>query len=109
MHYREPFIISIAKIGRPCIAKTRSSPPSDKGNSIERLLGIPLRYDEGFEEMSAFVGFPLERLPGQGNVDEAEKKYVAGIAPTYHSSLAEIHFKKRYAKTMATFFRSLLD
>jgi hypothetical protein len=82
----------------------------DGGNSINRLHGMPLGYDEGFGEMSAYVGFPLQVLRGQGNVHETENKYVAGIMPTYHSSLAEIHFKEHHAKTIASFFSlSLLE
>lgn len=65
--------------------------------------------DKGQEEISAYVGLALRVLPGQEGVSEPQKKYVAGIAPNYHSSFGELIFKTPKVKTVAIFLRSLLE
>lgn len=61
------------------------------------------------EEISAYVGLPLQVLPGQVGVSDAEKKYVVGILPQRRTSLVEIIFNSSDAKAVATFVRSLLE
>ena len=63
----------------------------------------------GQEELSAHAGFLLKRLPEQEEVDETEKKYMAAIVPSFHSSFGDIQFNVSEAKTAATFLRSLLE
>ena len=65
--------------------------------------------DAGEEEISAYVGFPLEALPSQECSDEVEKKYTIANVPSYHSSLAQFTFNVPKPKTVASFLRSLLN
>lgn len=58
--------------------------------------------------MGANTEFVVHALPGQDDVEEVEKKYVAAIASDYRPSSFGLEFNVEEPKTVATLLRSLL-